>query len=447
MPTYVTLPTGCVAALEWRYDQPARLQAALREAHKADVRPTCECRRASGEQLEVVIRRFEPPEDRPGVERYHLARMPNTGQLHDPGCGFYAADPTKSGLGAYESGVVREEDDLFKVRLSHSLLVRTVDDETQDEAAAPRPRDRAPSASGRQRAMSPLGLLHLMWKVAELNSWRSEFTGRRDWASVAGRLSVAAQSIQVGRATLEDVLAIASPQDPERFKNDVWQQIHGCISRRAARHVVLIAEVVNVEGDGRLVLKRGWSPYGLAVFATEAQIVGLERSYPFAVSVLKDDSTAQSRTHVIGIFIFEAHAGKVRPEDGPTFRGPIIEAGLMTTSKAFLPVESSFELGVAERLVAEGRSFSKPLRYDAAAQVVFPDFELLDTAVAPLYPMEVFGRSDEAYSLRRREKEEYYTREYGTNWWSWIAAGDGRTGMPPFPPKGVFRRPASPRKG
>ena len=90
---------------------------------------------------------------------------------------------------------------------------------------------------------------------------------------------------------------------------------------------------------------------------------------------------------------------------------------------------------MADKLTAEGRGFIKPLRFDADEDVVFPDFILRDTGDDT--PLEVFGRSDEAYEARREVKMAYYEKTFGIgNWWCWNAAADpDGLRIPPFPPK------------
>ncbi|POP04503.1 hypothetical protein CQJ33_25960 [Salmonella enterica subsp. enterica serovar Heidelberg] len=55
------------------------------------------------------------------------------------------------------------------------------------------------------------------------------------------------------------------------------------------------------------------------------------------------------------------------------------------------PLDSSYEAIVSRKLDAEHRHYVKPMRYDASASDVFPDFYLLDTRSDKPFPMEVFG--------------------------------------------------------
>ena len=74
----------------------------------------------------------------------------------------------------------------------------------------------------------------------------------------------------------------------------------------------------------------------------------------------------------------------------------------MMTNYRLIPVESSFELRVASKLIKEGRRFTKHLRYDAANDVVFPDFILSDVGDEGI-PMEVYGVTGRpAYDLRKK---------------------------------------------
>jgi hypothetical protein len=70
------------------------------------------------------------------------------------------------------------------------------------------------------------------------------------------------------------------------------------------------------------------------------------------------------------------------------------------------PGDSGFELLMADALIAAGRSFAKPLRYDQG-DALFPDYVLVD--VEPNVAVEVFGvKGRELYDLRRRTKLALY---------------------------------------
>ncbi len=104
----------------------------------------------------------------------------------------------------------------------------------------------------------------------------------------------------------------------------------------------------------------------------------------------------------MGLFVVEAEPGEWKGR--AIVRATMQDGALMETTADFIPVASDLERQVADHLVAEGRAFTKPLRYDADADLVLPDFVLTDTGVAAGWPMEVFGRDDADYRARRAEK-------------------------------------------
>ncbi|MDT4292353.1 DUF1173 family protein [Methylomonas sp. MO1] len=65
---------------------------------------------------------------------------------------------------------------------------------------------------------------------------------------------------------------------------------------------------------------------------------------------------------------------------------------MIRTNLQFIPVESSCELQVADKLIAERRPFSKPLKLDGELRYL-PDF-LLHDCKEP-WVMEVFGMTND----------------------------------------------------
>jgi hypothetical protein len=82
-------------------------------------------------------------------------------------------------------------------------------------------------------------------------------------------------------------------------------------------------------------------------------------------------------------------------------------------------VESSYELAMVGALLAAGRRGVKPLRYDARADVVFPDFVLTDVDTV----VEVWGITGRAdYEHRKAEKIRHY-QESGRTLLEWTVTG------------------------
>lgn len=73
----------------------------------------------------------------------------------------------------------------------------------------------------------------------------------------------------------------------------------------------------------------------------------------------------------------------------------LVELALLRVSPRAIPLDSSYEATAEDALVAQDRSFDKPMRY-VDGDDTLPNFRLLDAGEHPV-PMEVFGRNDPDY--------------------------------------------------
>ncbi|MFL6615737.1 MAG: SDR family NAD(P)-dependent oxidoreductase [Pantoea agglomerans] len=151
--------------------------------------------------------------------------------------------------------------------------------------------------------------------------------------------------------------------------------------------------------------------------------------------ITSNKSTGLNDTEVTTVIAeTEPPATSFRHIDGrnrPSSSSTVIDVALMTVSPRFIPLDSSYEEAVEEKLWQEKRTFIKPLRYDGEEDV-FPDFVLKDVPGVDALPMEVFGMNTPEYLLRMQEKTSYYEAQYGPgHWWSWNAAE--KSDMPAFP--------------
>lgn len=430
--TWVSFSNGQKMPMAWRLDTGRfrAFQARLKLTHGLRPRPHCDCR-VDGRYLELqVVRRATGDEARP-VVRFHLARMPQEGPRHRPACFFYGADPDQSGAAGYVAGVIGEtQDGTTLLRLARSLSIpRKPEPNAGAELVPVTPDGRAGKAT--RRAMSPLGLLHLLWEKAGLANWHPGFTGKRAPWQIAYRLEEAAQAIRCGRVSLDEQLTVIVPGS----RRHAAALLEATELSAGKRFQVLVGTIHTIDMAKQLIGLAGALPpaYSLFLNCTAPRIADMLSRFPYAARLLAlapDQRPAQ----VVGLFVVKAITFKGKY--GPSVRADVELAGLMEVSADCVPVASGLELQVAERLVREGRQFQKPLRYDAEADLVFPDFILLDTADIGGHPMEVFGRDDEAYRLRRVEKERYYAETFGrTGWWHWVAAGPSATQMPALPPR------------
>ena len=100
----------------------------------------------------------------------------------------------------------------------------------------------------------------------------------------------------------------------------------------------------------------------------------------------------------------------------------------MATSPHYIPVDSSHEAVLAQKLVEENRCFAKPLKL-LQTDSMLPDFVLTDTN--PAFVLEVFGMSSSEYFERKAQKLEQY-RAAEKPVWSWNV--DSEKHPPRLPP-------------
>jgi hypothetical protein len=150
------------------------------------------------------------------------------------------------------------------------------------------------------------------------------------------------------------------------------------------------------------------------VFLSDRIVEALRRRYRAAMST---DRPAGSRRIMLG------HLDR-------TGKGylAVLDAAVMLSTRGYVPVESSYELIMADALTTAGRAFVKPLRYDARRADVFPDFLLTDTS--PPVPVEVWGLPGRvSYELRKYEKRALYAARPGD-----LLEWDIREPLPRIPP-------------
>ncbi len=394
----------------------AGVQKLLKHDYERGVRPLCLCRPT---RPIMVVRKL--------TSRYVLARMPGSGPDHHPDCESYLSPAEWCGRSAYNRKAIEErEDGTVLIRLDHPLVA----DKPQ---LASQPAKRHPDGPAVKRdSATLLGMLHYFWEHAGLNRWSPRMLDergrlKRGWWTVAQSAQDFAEVSYVRRELLADVLFTPAPFDLEQ-RAQQCAALRDFMLRRlvspqgTTRHALLLAEIAAIkptEYGARVDLKHLKE---FSFWASAAVLDELRTRFPRAIAALQPSKTAhapdQSPTpdgdRLVGIF----RLGAAKRED----HFQILEAGLLRVTQHWIPVESNYEAAVALALVRAGQRFSKPMRYDAAHEAVFPDF-LLRHGDYDL-PMEVFGWSDEAYNVRKRAKIAYY-RATGLPFWYWDVTEHG----------------------
>lgn len=357
-------------------------------------------------------------------DAFFLARFPETGHQHHDECTYYAPDPMASGLSGYQRGVVEDlEDGGVRIRLKVGLQRREANDDAVERNVGPR----APGVKRPGKpAMTLLGLLHLMWTTAGFNRWSPRMAGKRDLWRLHKYLGAAGTRIQAGRTRVSQALLLATTGNGEQATRNA-KRVEDAM--KAKRRLIAIAPLAKYKEN-----------YEEQSFAAGEQCdqpqENITRQLPimgfFGFPIITIESAYWVDT--LNRFSNELIAWRqgerlmvIMQTDVPTKSkdgrkcAQVTDIALMRVTSDWIPVESSYEAQLSDTLVAAGRHFEKPLKFDAEDKV-FPDFWLKDVEQVK-YPMEVWGMSTPDYEVRKHEKIAHYETEYGPqNWWSWNAA-------------------------
>jgi hypothetical protein len=419
--------TECDAA--FRTQDITRWQRWLKHArdNKATTVVTCCCLAAEDD----VIRRRLRVNLSQTTDQCWLSSFPYTGHEHAPDCRFYSVWPDERQAAIYTTDVVKAgTDGMLIVRLPTGLQKKDAGEKTNEET----PVKTGTGKQRRQPSMKLTGLLHLLWEQSGINFWHPAFDRRkRNPGWISWKLNNAAARIRIGRISLqESLLLMARKNTPQSEDN----RRHCRKAEQSSRRLITVSQMATWNEATEARLQQS-VPLGFFSGIPELQLpedvlTRLMRSY---ARELRD---WQRGARVIVISESEPPVTTFIRKDGrnvPQSCSRVIDVALMTVSPRFIPLDSSYEGVIEEKLWREKRTFIKPLRYDGEEQV-FPDFMLMDVRECEALPMEVFGMNTPEYLLRKQEKVVHYDKEYGPGrWWHWDAAGDpDGAAIPVFPP-------------
>jgi hypothetical protein len=265
--------------------------------------------------------------------------------------------------------------------------------------------------------LSLRGLLHYLWDQAALTRWQPGFAGRRTWSTVRKHLLQAAENKIARGDSLRTRLYI-----PEAFSVDQRDAIN---ARRVAQwsqaiaapakpqHLMLLIAEVKEIVPARYGFKAVVKHTPDQAFALDEQLYRrLGRRFESALALWG----AADDIHMVMIATFS-----VAPTGIPT----ILELSLMPVTRHWLPVEDGYEKQLIERLVADGRSFVKGLRYNLGAEGALASATLTDCeGSAPLLFIVHAGIEDSGRYLQ--------VCDPSVPAWQWSPS---REAMPALPPR------------
>jgi hypothetical protein len=331
---------------------------AIADAHAAHHRPRCMCR---VDGVEMYVARLAGMND-----GFIVKRMPNTGSHHAPQCPSYEPPAEASGLGQVLGSAITEDPATGETTLKLDFSMTKIAGRSGMPAAGAD----SDSVASRGTKLSLRGLLHYLWDQAELTRWQPGFAGKRTWGKVRKHLLLAAENKTVRGGSLRSRLYI-----PEVFAVDQRDTIN---ARRLAQwspaiaapgkpqHMMLLIAEVKEIMPARYGFKAVVKHVPDQAFALDEQLyrrLGRRFEQELTLWGASDD------IHMVIIATFSVATAGV-----PT----IAEVSLMPVTRQWLPVEDAFEKQLIERLIADGRSFVKGLRYNLGADSALASVTLTD---------------------------------------------------------------------
>jgi hypothetical protein len=382
---------------------------AVANAHAAHQRPRCMCVRSSnGQGVEMYVARLAGPH-----AGYIVKRMPDTGSHHAPDCPSYEPPAAFSGLGQVLGSAITEDPATGETMLKLDFPLTKMPGRSQMPPAG----GDSDSVASDGTRLSLRGLLHYLWDQAELTRWHPGFAGKRTWGTVRKHLLLAAEDKIARGGSLQSRLYI-----PEMFSVDQRDAIN---ARRAAQwahaiaapgkpqHLMLliaeVKEIVAARYGFKAVVKH---VPDLAFALDEGLYRRLGRRFESELALW----SATEDIHMVIVATFTVSAAGV-----PS----IVELSLMPVTRCWLPVEDGFEKQLVERLVSDGRSFVKGLRYNLGAEGALASATLTDCeGSAPLLFVVHAGIEDNGRHLQ--------VCDPSVPVWQWSPS---REAMPALPPR------------
>lgn len=313
---------------------------AIARAHAMKQRPRCTCMPGG---IETYIAKLNGG--------YVVKRMPETGNQHATACPHFETAVESSSLGSLLGTAIREDPvtGLTTLKLDF-ILSRSPPRLASGRTSV----SSTPTARGCPR-LSLRALLLYLWEQAGLTRWQPGFAGKRSWAMVRRRLLQAADGKIVSGHPLLERLFLPEPFYVEEYE---------ALSRRRAAFWAMAAP--GSEDRCQLGLLVGELK---ELAPARCGFRAVVKQMPDQAFIVEERLYDRITRHLQPTLAMWNAADTVRMLVIATFRicasgvPSIVELSLVPTTSEWLPIDNAFEQQLIERLIAEGRSFLKNLRF------------------------------------------------------------------------------------
>jgi hypothetical protein len=357
---------------------------AIADAHAAHQRPRCLCLgRFDGRGIEMYVARLA------GTNAgFIVKRMPNTGSQHAPYCPSYEPPAELSGLGQVLGSAITEDPATGESTLKLDFSMSKIAGRPTMPAAG----SASDSVATDGIRLSLRGLLHYLWDQAGLTRWQPGFAGKRSWATVRKHLLLAAENKLArggalqARLYIPEVFAVEHRDALNARRMAGWA--HAVASPGKPQQLMLLIAEVKEIVPARYGFKAVIKHVPDQAFALDEQLYRrLGRRFEAELSLWG----AADNLHMVIIATFGVNEAGL-----PT----IAELSLMPVTGQWVPIEDSFEQQLVDRLVRDGRSFVKGLRYNLPPGQALANAVLTDVSESPV-PLCIAPRGADDEQLDR----------------------------------------------
>lgn len=407
----ITAPAAVYEIAGRRFEIGARGFAdAIADAHAAHQRPRCLCLGGcDGRGVEMYVARLG--------EGYIVKRMPDTGSHHAPDCPSYEPPAEVSGLGQVLGSAITEDPATGETTLKLDFPLTKMPGRSQLPPAG----GDSDSVSSDGAKLSLRGLLHYLWDQAELTRWHPGFAGKRTWGTVRKHLLLAAEDKVArggslrSRLYIPEVFSVEQRDAINARRISLWSQAVA-VPGKQQQLMLTVAEIKEIV-PARYGFKAVVKHVPGQAFALDEQIYRrLARRFERELALWggADD------IHMVMIATFSVAAAGI-----PT----IVELSLMPVTRHWLPVEDGVEKQLVDRLVVDGRSFVKGLRYNLGAGSEIASATLIDCeGSAPLLFVDHSGIEGSG--------GQQQTGDPSVPRWLWNPSSEAMPSLPPRQPHG-----------
>jgi len=383
-----------------------QLQAALARIYESSERPRCLCVQGG---VEMYIARHA---------EFVIKRMPGTGQQHHATCPSFEPEAGESGLGELlGEAIVEHAPEQVEIRTAFPLARAAGKPMPKGE-----PADDPVVVNAPRKRMSLRAVLHFLYDRAGFNRWYPAMEGRRSQAVIQRYLTAAAKGVTLKGGTLEERLYV-----PEQFRSADAEEIGQRRRRKLAmlmspesdvsfKMAIVVGQLNGVEATAygrRLAIKH--MPDVPLYIDTKAWEKA-ERGYGAILQAV--DADVERKPKIVLAALIYAKREHLYQIDSLT---------MMLVTDQWIPLDGLYELPLIEALQQQGRSFFKPLKFDAKTAAGFPNVLLLDGGPQPL-PMHVVSAFAD---IKDRAVKDKAIKSSTHRPWIW----ETDKPLPDFPPR------------